>query len=232
MKISLIPSIEYVDRIDLKGKVAVVIDVLRATSVIITALSNGAKEVVATTEIDETFKLKNNNSIIGGERKALKINGFDLSNSPLEYQENIVRGKRVILNTTNGTKAINKCSDGAYVFIGGIINGKAVSKKIAEIGKDVVFVCSGTDGKFSLDDYICAGKIIYNLLEIKNGELEDLAATAYMAYRDNKGDLFSYVKMASHYKYMISIGLEEDIEYCFQEDIVDIVPEVKNGKII
>lgn len=231
MKINLIPSIEYIKEEEMEGKTTVVIDVLRATSVITTALYNGAIEVVATVEIEEALKYKDKNSILGGERKALKIEGFDLGNSPLEYNKNVVSGKRVILTTTNGTRTINKSIKSENILIGCMLNGKAVASKIIEYNKDAFIACAGTRGKFSLDDFICAGKILNDILNCIDVELDDFAMAALLAYKDNKDDILSYVKNASHYKYLISIGLEEDIKYCFKEDLFDIVPQYKDGSI-
>ena len=232
MNISLIPTVDYVKEEDVKGKTVVVIDVLRATSVISTALSNGAKEVITTTSIDAAIKLKDDMSLLGGERKALKIDGFDLSNSPLEYSRDIVEGKKIILTTTNGTVAINKSKSADNIYIGCMLNGKAVAKRIAGENKDTVIVCAGTYGKFSLDDFICAGKIIYETLNLNNVQLDDFSTAALCAYKDHKNDTLSYVKLASHYKYLLSIGLECDIKYCFKEDMIKYVPQYNNGKII
>lgn len=231
MKIELWPTLSYIDEDEIKGKTVVVIDVLRATSVITSALKNGAKEVFATIEIEEAMKLKNTESLLGGERKGLKIEGFDLSNSPLEYKKEIVNGKRIIITTTNGTKAIKKSKGASSIYIGSMLNGNAVAKRIADEGKDIIIICSGTYGKFSLDDFICAGKIIYGVSTETEIEMDDFAATSFMAYRDNKHDILSYVKMAKHFRYLASIGYEEDIKYCFTEDITDIVPYYDNGLI-
>lgn len=226
MKIELIPSIEFIKENELNNKLVVIIDVLRATSVITTALNNGAKAVIAKIEIEEALVLKNEKSLLGGERKALKIEGFDLSNSPLDYKREIVENKIIILTTTNGTKTIHRSLSAHKIIIGCMLNSKAIAKYIAEQHKDVVIICAGTYGKFSLDDYICAGKIIYEVIKNKDIDLDDFAATAYMSYRDNKEAVIAFVRMASHYKYLVSIGLEDDVKYCFTEDIIDIVPQV------
>ncbi|SKA95361.1 2-phosphosulfolactate phosphatase [Caloramator quimbayensis] len=231
MRINLIPSIEYIKEEEMEGKNVVVIDVLRATSVITTALYNGASEVVTAVEIDEALKYKDENTLLGGERRALKIDGFDFSNSPIEYSREAVFGKRIVLTTTNGTKAINKSMRAEKIFIGCMMNGKAAAKKIIEYDKDAFIVCAGTYGKFSLDDFICAGKIINDAVEEKDVQIDDFAAAALLSYRDNRDDVISYVKNAYHYKYLISIGLEDDIKYCFREDVFDVVPEYRNGSI-
>lgn len=233
MRIELVPSIDYINENELIGKTVVIIDVLRATSVITTAIENGALGVIPKVEIAEAVAIKNENTLLGGERKALKIEGFDLSNSPLDYKRDVVEGKTIVLSTTNGTKAIHRSKSAENIVIGSMLNAKAVAEYICKEQNDISIVCAGTYGKFSLDDFICAGKIISEALDTMELELEDFAATAYMAYRDNRKHVLDYLKMASHYKYLISIGLEEDIEYCFTEDIIHCVPRVnvRNGEI-
>lgn len=231
MKIELWPSVDYIREDELEGKTVVVIDVLRATSVITTAVKNGAGEVFVVVETHEALKLKGENTLLGGERKGLKIEGFDLSNSPLEYKREIVEGKRIVMTTSNGTRAINKALKATSIYIGSMLNGRAVAKAAAEDNRDIVIVCSGTAGKFSLDDFICAGKIIYDMVGTRELDMDDFACGAYMAYRDNKDDILSYVGMAKHYKYLVSIGYEEDIKYCFTEDLTDVVPCYFEGSI-
>ena len=136
----------------------------RATSVIVTALNNGCKEVIPFLTIEETFEkaeeLKRENCILGGERKAVKIDGFDVSNSPLEYTKELVGGKSVLMTTTNGTKTLTRSLSAKKIFIAAMINAKAVAEKLLEINEDVVIINAGTNGNFSMDDFICSGYII------------------------------------------------------------------------
>lgn len=231
MRISLIPAVTYVNDDEIKGKTAAVIDVLRATSVMTTAIINGASEIIALTEVEDALRMKDAKCILGGERKGLKIKGFDLSNSPLEYTRERVEGKKVIMTTTNGTKTLNKVEAADKIYIACMLNGKAVGKRLAEEEKDAVIVCAGTNGKFSIDDYACAGKIIYEANKFGKVELDDFAYAAFSAYNDHKDDIISLVKNAYHYNYLLSLGLEEDLKYCFKEDISDLVLEYKNGRI-
>jgi 2-phosphosulfolactate phosphatase len=236
MKINLIPSIDYIRENDIKGKVVVIIDVLRATSVIATALANGAKEIFPVIEVEEAYSRKTENTLLGGERKALKIEGFDLSNSPLDYKKELVGGKTIILSTTNGTKAIHYSmkEQAKEVITGSMLNAKAVAGYLAESDSDVAILCAGTYGEFSLDDFICAGKIIYESTN-KNDriQLDDFSTVAVLAYEANKTSILEYVSNASHYKYLLSIGLKQDVEYCFSEDFIDLVPKISycNGSI-
>lgn len=235
MKIDIIISADEIIESKLENKIAVVIDMFRATSVIVTALNNGCEEVIPYLTIEETLesaeRLKRNEYVLGGERRAVKIDGFDLSNSPLEYTKEIVEGKKVLMTTTNGTRTLTKSLAAERVFIAAMINAKAVAEKLLEINEDVVIINAGTNGNFSMDDYICSGYIINEMLKQNDKiELTDIAKTANMIYESNS-DIISYVKNASHYSVMKSLELDNDIEYCIKKSIIDNVPEYKNGVI-
>jgi 2-phosphosulfolactate phosphatase len=233
MKIDVIISAGDIKEAKVKDKTVIVIDMLRATSVIATAISNGCEEVIPLLTIEEAVDLvreEREKYILGGERKALKIEGFDCSNSPLEYGSNVVQGKTIVLTTTNGTRAI-KGSEGARdILIGAMINGAAAAKKIAQLNNDVIIVNAGTYDEFSIDDFICSGYIIDCLKKLEDVELSDIAATAHYIYRNNE-DIFSFIKYASHYKRIEELGLKDDLEYCCRKSIIDVVPEYKHGKI-
>lgn len=236
MKIDVIISANHIDEESLRGKVAVVIDMLRATSVITTAMANGAKKVIPVVSVEkafekaEEFKLNGEEVLLSGERNALKIDGFDFSNSPLEFKKEIVEGKNIIMTTTNGTRALNLCSKADKVIVASILNGKAVAQYLKDEEKEIVFVNSGTNGEFSSDDFICAGYIISELEKLCNIELNDIAKTAKYIY-DNNEDITSFIKDARHYKILTDLGLSEDLEYCSTKDFTNLILEFKNGEI-
>lgn len=239
MKIDIIISASDIKEEKLKGKVVVVIDVLRATSVMITALKNGCKEVIPVREIEDALSLVGDNRekyILGGERMAMKIEGFDFSNSPLDYTRENVEGRTLVMTTSNGTKAIKNSEVAEHIFIASMINGKAVARKLRELNKDVIFVNAGTMGEFSIDDFLTSGYIINCLKKLTEEEcmdelvLTDIATTSHYIYENNE-DLFSFVKYATHYKRIKELGLEEDLKYCLTKDSTDIVPEYKENKI-
>lgn len=234
MKIDIVISAGDIRKDKIYDKTVIVIDMLRATSVITTALANGCSEVVPILTVEEAMELvreNRNQHILGGERKALRIEGFDCSNSPLEYGCEAVRNKTIVLTTTNGTRAIKGSEEARNILIGAMINGEAVAKKAVELKNDVVIVNAGTYDEFSIDDFICSGYIIECLATLVDMELSDIAVTAHYIYKNNE-DIFSYIKHASHYKRIMELGLQEDLEYCCKKSIVDVVPEYINGKII
>lgn len=238
INIDVIISADHIKEECLENKVVVVIDMLRATSVIVTALANGAKEVIPMLTVEESFEKKEEllrkgiEPLLGGERKAIKIDGFNFSNSPLEYTEKEVNGKSVILSTTNGTRAINLSLKAERVLIGAMINAKAVVELIKEINKDVVFINAGTNGEFSMDDFICAGYMISLLCKKCEKDLSDIARTAKYIYENNI-DITGYINNARHYNILKTLNLNNDLEYCCKKSIINIVPEVdKNIKSI
>ncbi|MCY6371160.1 2-phosphosulfolactate phosphatase family protein [Clostridium ganghwense] len=234
MKIDIIISNEDIKEEKIKDKTVVIVDMLRATSVIVTALNNGCREVIPVVDIEEAKSIvKDNreNYVLGGERNAVKIEGFDFSNSPLEYKEDIAKDKVLVMTTTNGTKAINRAVSAKNMLIGALINAKTVAKRAVELNNDVVIINAGTYGEFSIDDFICSGYIIDCILKEIKAELTDIAVTAYYIYEQNE-DVLSFIKKAKHYNTLISLGLEGDLKYCCRKDIIDMAPEFKEGKIV
>ena len=236
MKVDIIISADDIVESKIENKIVIVIDIFRATSVIVTALNNGCKEVLPFLTIEETLenakRFNRQDYILGGERRAVKIEGFDLSNSPLEYIEDIVKNKHVLMTTTNGTRTLTKSTSAKRILIAAMINARAVAEKLIEINEDVVIINAGTSGNFSMDDYICSGYIINEMLNHDKGlELTDIAKTANIIYKGNY-DILSYVKEATHYSVMKSLNLDCDIEYCIKKSIINIVPEYKNNSII
>lgn len=234
MKIDVIISADDIKKEKIKGKTVVVIDMLRATSVITTALNNGCKKVIPVITVEEAREIAKSTKekcILGGERNAVKIEGFNFSNSPLEYKDGTAMDKVLIMTTSNGTKAINGCTGAKNILIGSLLNAKVVAERVVELGNDVVILNSGTAGEFSMDDFICSGYIIDCITKKEKVELMDIATTAHYVYINNN-DIVSFIKKAKHYKRLKELGLEEDLKYCCKKDIIDIVPEYKDGCII
>lgn len=236
MKVDIIISADYIREDLIKDKIVVVIDMLRATSVITTALMNGCKKVIPTLTIEEAVHIKSTEiskeCILGGERRAMKIDGFDFSNSPLEYSRDVVKGKTIVITTTNGTRTLTNCLEASRIFIGCMLNASSVAKKLININEDVVIVNAGTYGQFSMDDFICSGAIVKAMADKGiDIDLTDIAKTALKTYEDYP-NIIDYIKEARHYSVMTSLGLQDDIAYCVKKDLTDIVPEYIDGSII
>ena len=232
MKVDIIFTADEVSQEKTKGKICVVIDVLRATSVMITALHNGAEKIFPFKDIkiiqERCENLKN--IIKCGERNALKIDGFDLGNSPLEFTKEKVFGKDIYMSTTNGTKAVENSLSAEKIIICSFLNIKSVSKKLLEYKKDVVIVCAGTNGKFSLDDTLCAGLIIKEMQKHTEIQMNDVLLAA-VRISESHEDIKDILKGSTHYERLLSLGFEKDMEHIFSLNKYSIVPEYKNGYI-
>jgi 2-phosphosulfolactate phosphatase len=236
MKIDVIPVFGKVLSSHVSSCTAIVVDVLRSTSCIITAVGNGANKIVPATDPGEAAMLASilgiKETVLAGERDAIKLPDFDIGNSPYEYTKEVVKDRNVVISTSNGTAAIHGMSAAKDVLIGGMINRTAVAKKAVELGNDIIIVCSGTAGQISADDLLCAGSIAeaINRLSREPIEATDITMVCCMLYADwkqGRADL----SVTKHCARLIKLGFEQDIKYCFSEDTTDIVPVYENGII-
>lgn len=218
-------------------KTVVVIDVLRATSVIVHAISLGAPEIIPVAQVEEAFRISKHfpegATLLGGERGSRKIEGFDLGNSPKEYSAEKVKGKKVILTTTNGTKAFHAVSSGKEVMAGCFFNIGAIARRCLDLGVNLLIYPSGDEGKFSLEDTVCGGMLIHRILTEAwmPVALTDASQSALILYQRFKGNLVEAFRLSTHGRDLIARGFEEDLAYCAQVDITGIVPVFREGVI-
>jgi 2-phosphosulfolactate phosphatase len=221
----------------LLDRTVVVIDVLRATSVIIQAMSEGVSEVLPLASVDEALQMARafpqGSVLLGGERESKRIPGFDLGNSPGEYVTGKVRGKKLILTTTNGTKAFRLVSSAKGVLVGSFLNIGAVAQRCLESGRDILIFASGDEGNFSLEDIICGGMLIDLITQKrkKSISLTDASQCAQIVYQRFKNNLLEAFCLSRHGKELISRGFEDDLAYCAQIDITSLVPIFREGVI-
>jgi len=238
MKIETYSAQTQIIEKDLHNKTVLVIDVFRATTSIIAALYNGAREVIPVAGIEEAITLSKNydkkSFLLGGERNTLKIEGFDLSNSPSDYSRNVVEGRTLILTTTNGTEAIRKAHEAKDVIIAGFVNVLAVVSylKKKDEKSNIAFVCAGTDGKFSLEDAMAVGAILFSLKnEISNISIDDLGLVCLYMFQIFKDNLKEALRDTKHFNRLISANLSGDIEDCLEINSFPIIPIYKDGII-
>ncbi|MGM0587525.1 MAG: 2-phosphosulfolactate phosphatase [Bacteroidota bacterium] len=221
---------------DLRGKTAVIIDVLRATSTITTAIQHGAKGVIAVEDMSDASKIAQNldpsRYLLCGEKDGVKIDGYHLGNSPLEYTEDAVKGKTLIINTTNGTKAISRSAMASHVYIGSFLNLSAVVDQLKDTEEEIVLVCAGWRNRLSLEDMLCAGQIIH---ELHNGKLpeqaRDGARVAHCLYEKYGPEMPEVIQESNHAVRLKGIVDGNDIDFCSQVDKFDIVPTLEDGII-
>ncbi len=220
----------------LAGSTVIVIDVLRATSAIIWAVRNGASQVIPTKEPGEATdiagRLGIKDCVLAGERGGIRISGFQLGNSPLEFTEDVVKNKSVVISTTNGTNTITNVRNASTLLIGAIINRTAVAKKAVESGGDIIIVCSGTDGNVSADDMCAAGSILAVLKTLlpEDTFYTDSALVCERLFEDHINGTFDIADIY-HYKRLKKLGFVDDLKFCFELDKTDVVPYYSNGII-
>ena len=193
----------------------IVVDVLRATSTIAQALASGYGRVLCCAEIEEARALHEElpGSIVGGERTAIRVPGFDVGASPREFLE--PRAETLILTTTNGTSAIlGAAASCEEVVLGSLLNLGAVVRVAQEHGTDVAVICAGFKGAFALDDAYCAGRIVERL-DAERSDAAIAAALVAASFPDPAAGLNARTYGPP--------GLEEDIAWCAREDVLDVV---------
>ena len=232
MTIDVEISAEHVNTTRIKNKTVVVIDVLRATSVMVTALANGAEKIIPVKTTEEVFRIaeKHEGDIKAGERYADKVPGFDTGNSPLWFSKEAVQGKVIVMSTTNGTNALLKAKGAKEVIIGSFLNLKAVINYLDQNTNDIVLLCSGTNGEFSLDDALCAGAFIKALASWKNYRMTDIA-TAHLKLFNEEPNLHSALANCRHYNILKNKGLQKDLDYCLSLNVLDVVPFWIKGEV-
>ncbi|HOJ18600.1 MAG: 2-phosphosulfolactate phosphatase [Ignavibacteriales bacterium] len=236
MNINLFLSPESLDDFYFQDKNCVVIDSLRATSVICTALANGAKEVIPVATFEYAMKISagimSGQNLLGGERNTKKIDGFHVGNSPSEYTPETVSGKSIILFTSNGTKAIVKAKFSKDLVICSYLNLKAIANYLLEKKEDFEIVCSAKGGALNMEDTVCAGRLISKILEKeKDCTLNDGATAACALDREFGGNVHKMFRESDHGKILTENGFQDDLEICAQIDALEVVPVFTSGSI-
>ncbi len=220
-----------------KNKNAAVVDVFRATSVIVEALRNKARAVVPVVGVEDAMsmagKFAPGEVLLGGERDTVRIEGFDLDNSPRMYTEAAVAGKTIIFTTTNGTRALYNSRGAASVAVASFLNFSAVCAALARDGRDAVIVCAGRNDNFTAEDGLCAGAMVGELVLRYGFEMTDIAEVMQNMYVTAANDLRRRLDSTTHYCDIMARGYDEDIRFCLQRDIYKVVPRyMGNGEII
>ena len=205
--------------------IVVVIDVLRATSVICTAFHYGVKKIIPISSIEEASIYLKKGFHVAAERKGEIVNGFKLGNSPLTYMNDDLEGQTLVITTTNGTKAIETAKDCKQLLIGSFLNLDALSNYLLQMNKNVLLLASGWQGKFCLEDTLCAGAICDQLLKTnKFNSVNDTTVASKYLFQSAQSNYFGYLKASSHRKRLKKLKLNEDIKYCLTPNLTDVIP--------
>jgi 2-phosphosulfolactate phosphatase len=241
MDVNVFPLPQLFEPEELSGGVAVVLDVLRATTTILTALANGAARVIPCGDIErarQAAALCGETALTGGERGGVAIPGFDLDNSPASYAAERVRAKTVVLTTTNGTAALLRSRSAARILIGALVNRRALTNELRRERRNIHLVCAGTDGRVTAEDLLAAGAIAVEL-EVETGRStsrDDLTQVAKALWREESASserLLAALRASRGGRNLVELGFDADIELAAQVDSLDLVGEYfpKTGSI-
>ncbi len=214
----------------MEGKVAVIIDVLRATTSICYALGNGARRIVPTTTPDECILYAKRGFLCAAERNGLQVDGFDLGNSPTGFTPDVVKGRDIALTTTNGTYTLLESHEAEHRLIGSFLNLTALIEELKALKLSVVLVCAGWKNKVNLEDTLFAGAVAEGLKD----EFEEDCDSTLMArdlWNTHRSDPSKLLRQASHARRFERLGID-DLPFCLQIDLLKQVPVYRHGEII
>ena len=229
MKLNVLLSPLNADELYFTQKTTVVIDVLRASTTVISALSNGAKEVIPVGTVEFAVKVSGGmfggQTLIGGERNTKRIEGFALGNSPLEYTRETVENKTIVFYTTNGSKAIARAKFSNELFVCSFNNLLGMAQHLIKLNKDVEILCAGHNNLFSLEDTVCAGMLVGRIKRLNRSvKISDSSIAAQVLYEKFGDDIPKMLDNTEHGKRLIQNGFKKDIEYCSRYNITKNIP--------
>ncbi len=215
-----------------ENTIVIAIDVLRATTTMITAFEFGATSILPVTTVDEALEIfeksQPNSVLLGGERNNIKPIKFHFGNSPFEYQNKEVSNKKVIFTTTNGTKLLHRLQNFPKIYLGCYRNVESLVQHICIQSNDntnILVACAGSNDKFSFDDVLCAGAFVdaFQSVSSTNIQLTDTAKVAKILYSQSKSTIVDFVKTTSHGASLVESGFEQDVDYCFTKNSSTII---------
>src|SRR5258706_7309891 len=220
---------------DVSNSIVVIIDVLRATSTIATALYNGARCIIPVDSISRCMEIgRQINGVTAGERDGKIAEGLEYGNSPFEYPREFIEGKTLVLTTTNGTRLLHIALEkgATEIITGAFTNLSAVCDHLIEMNQNVILGCAAWKDKVNMEDALFAGAVISRVRQHFQIDC-DSSHMAEAMYEKGKKDLFAFMKKnnASHYHRLMGFGLEKDIRYCLTEDSDNVLPVYKDGKL-
>ncbi|MBL0172620.1 MAG: 2-phosphosulfolactate phosphatase [Gemmatimonadaceae bacterium] len=230
MKIDVLLGEAPVAPADVADRVVVVIDVLRAATTAATALANGARMLIPFESVEEAAqraKTMDQESVrLGGERRMVRVPGFDFGNSPLEYTADVVAGRTIVFTTTNGTLALTSTHGARVCFFAGFVNAQASVTAMCRASGgtvDMTIVCAGTDRHLALEDAVCAGRLVRGVLdafpETECGDAARLVDAIAQSYHE---DMAALIADSSHARALTTAGFDADVACCFAIDSVPV----------
>jgi len=218
-------SPELIHLYDIEDKVVVVVDVFRATTSMVTAMSYGIDHIVPVAEIEACQTLGKKGYLTAAERGGEQVKGFDFGNSPYSYRSDKLKGKKLAMTTTNGTIAIERSKKAKKLIIGSFLNLTAVTRFLRKENENILVVCAGWKGKFSLEDTLFAGALAFKL-QTSFSFLTDTVLAALILYQTASEDLLDFLKRSAHYQRLIKISqdIHKDLAFSLEVDKYTVIP--------
>lgn len=215
---------------DFRDKVAVVVDILRATTTMVTALDHGVKSILPVKSVEECRDFQQKGYIGAAERGGKIVEGFKLGNSPFDYMTQDLAGQKIVFTTTNGTRTIYAIKGAYKIIFGAFVNLNAVGGILKDINKDVVIVCAGWEDEVNLEDTLFAGALV-DKMDPAFSSSGDPAILAHKLHIQSGGKLSGILEDSSHIRRLRNLDLQKDIDFCLTLDKYDCVPEMRDGEI-
>lgn len=218
---------------DLSNAIVVVIDVLRATSSMCVAFTQGVNSIIPVATIDESIAYREKGFLIGAERNGEMLEGFDIGNSPFSYMDERVKGRDIALTTTNGTQAIAAAKDAKQIVVGSFLNLDALCSWLSKQEGNIVLLCSGWKNSVNMEDSLFAGAVVHQMRgDFEFTNLRDTAIIAERLYLLAKDDLNGFLEESSHRNRLKKLNIDKDIEYCLTPNQAPVVPGIINGVMV
>ena len=224
-------SPELMHLYDLQDRTVVVVDILRATSCMVTAFAHGVESITPFADLNACRVMKTKGYITSGERDGKMVDGFDKGNSPFEYTGDDIKGKKIAFTTTNGTQAIEKAKGAKKIIIGSFLNLSSIVKYLLFGENNVLIVCAGWKGKVNLEDTLFAGAVMEKLKNHIEPDCDAPLAAQHL-YNLAKDDMVKFLSNSSHVKRLNRLNIQKDIDYCLTLDEYQIVPTLVQGVLV
>jgi len=228
IEVCLTPALIHLH--DLSNAIVVVIDVLRATSSMCVAFTQGVNSIIPVATIEESIAYREKGFLIGAERDGEMLDGFDIGNSPFSYMDEKVKGRDIALTTTNGTQAIAAAKGAKQIVVGSFLNLDALCNWLATQDGNIVLLCSGWKNSVNIEDTLLAGAVVHQMRgDFDFTNLRDTAIIAERLYLLAKDDLNEFLEESSHRNRLKKLNIDKDIEYCLTPNQAHVVPGIING---
>jgi 2-phosphosulfolactate phosphatase len=220
MKVDVVLSVSYIKQEEIQKKTVIVIDSLRATSTILTALYQGATKVIPVETVGQALQYYGKkDTLLIGERYSKKVSGFDLGNSPQEVSKIDLTKKNIVITSTNGTKALQKVKKASHILVGCFLNATHCIERALCFKKDIVIVCAGRRGQFAIEDGLAAGMMVNHLSKKKiKIEFSDIALMLKHNFDCNHALLIGMIQQGETGRRLLETDQEDDIHFCLQLD--------------